>query len=212
MSFDTLRIAQGIVFFLGCVVTAQAQVPMPEQFTLFDGERVFQADGSRGPFAVSDRAIEAASERVWVDGVLLIRDRDYVVDADRALLTLLRDVVRGVEIVVRFRQRPLVTAPVVQRRQFQPGEGGGDQPIVRVFSPPVRDRDEEQKLTIGGHKSISVTAGSQHAVHQALQLRISGEVAEGVNLLAVLSDRNLPIGEQGGIEAVAGIGSRVFSG
>ena len=103
MSFSSLCIAQGIVFFSLFVAAAQAQVPVPEQFTLFDGERVFQADGSRGPFAVSDRAIEAASERVWVDGVLLIRDRDYVVDADRALLTLLRDVVRGVEIVVRFR-------------------------------------------------------------------------------------------------------------
>ena len=210
MSVSTLCIARGIVFFLICVVTAYAQVPVPEQFTLFDGERVFQADGSRGPFAISDRAIEAASERVWVDGVLLIRDRDYVVDADGALLTLLRDVARGVEIVVRFRQRPLVTASVVQRRQFQPGESGGDQPIVRVFSPPVvRDRDEEQKLTIGGHKSISVTAGSQHAVHQALQLRISGEVAEGVNLLAVLSDRNLPIGQQGGSKRLQEL-DRVF--
>ena len=210
VSSGTLCIAQGIVFFLVCVVTAHAQVPVPEQFTLFDGERVFQADGSRGPFAISDRAIEAASERVWVDGVLFIRDRDYVVDADRALLTLLRDVARGVEIVVRFRQRPLVTAPVVQRRQFQPGEGGGDQSIVRVFSPPVvPDRDEEQKLTVGGHKSISVTAGSQHAVHQALQLRISGEVAEGVNLLAVLSDRNLPIGERGGSKRLQEL-DRVF--
>ena len=104
MSFNTLRIAQGIIFFFVCVVTAHAQVPVPEQFTLFDGERVFQADGSRGPFAISDRAIEEGSERVWVDGVLRVRDRDYVVDADRALLTLLWDVVRGVEIVVRFRQ------------------------------------------------------------------------------------------------------------
>ena len=210
MSFSTLCIAQGIVYFLLCVVTAHAQVPVPEQFTLFDGERVFQADGSRGPFAISDRAIEVGSERVWVDGVLFIRDRDYVLDADRALLTLLRDVARGVEIVVHFRQRPLVAAPVVQRRQFQPGEAGGDQPIMRVFAPPVvRDRDEEQKLTIGGHKSISLTAGSQHAVHQALQLRISGEVAEGVNLLAVLSDRNLPIGEGGGSKRLQEL-DRVF--
>lgn len=210
MNVSTLRIAQGIVFLLICFVKAYAQIPVPEQFTLFDGERVFQADGSRGPFSISDRAIEAASERVWVDGVLFIRDRDYMVDAERALLTLLRDVARGVEIVVRFRQRPQVTVSVVQRRRFQPEEGGGDQAIVHVFSPPVvRDRDEEQKLTIGGHKSISVTAGSQHAVHQALQLRISGEVAEGVNLLTVLSDRNLPIGEQGGSKRLQEL-DRVF--
>ena len=71
--------------------------------------------------------------------------------------------------------------------------------MPRVVSRPVvRARDEEQKLTLGGHKSISITAGSQHAVHQALQVRIAGEVAEGVALLAVLSDRNLPIGERGG--------------
>lgn len=182
--------------FWGVVATLHAQ-PVPEQFTLFDRERVFQADGSRGPFAISDRRIEDASVRVWADGALLMRDRDYVVDANRALLTLLRDVARGTVIAVRFKQRPQVTTPIVRRRVLQPRDAEGDTPMPRM-APVVRERDEEQKLTIGGHKSISVTAGSQHAVHQALQVRISGEVAEGVALLAVLSDRNLPLGERGG--------------
>lgn len=187
-----------------------AQVPVPEKFTLFDRERVFQADGSRGPFAISDRAIEKASERVWAGGVLLVRDHDYVVDARRALLTLLRDVARGTVIVVRFKQGPQVTTPIVRRRVLQPREPTGDKPMVPVVSRPVvRDSEEERKLTIGGHKSISVTAGSQHAVHQALQVRISGEVAEGVALLAVLSDRNLPIGERGGSQRLREL-DRVF--
>ena len=180
--------------FWGVVATIRAQ-PALEQFTLFDRERVFQADGSRGPFSISDRRIEAASVRVWADGALLMRDRDYVVDAHRALLTLLRDVARGTLIAVRFKQSPQVTDAVVRRRVLQPRDAEDDAPMPRVV-PVVRD--EERKLTIGGHKSISVTAGSQHAVHQALQVRIAGEVAEGVELLAVLSDRNLPIGERGG--------------
>ena len=184
--------------FWSVVATPHAQ-PVPEVFTLFDRGRVFQTDGSRGPFSISDRAIEKASVRVWADGVLLLRDRDYVVDAHRALLTLLRDVARGTVIVARFKQSPQVTDAIVRRRVLQPPDTEGDKPMPRVVSRPVvRARDEEQKLTIGGHKSISITAGSQHAVHQALQVRIAGEVAEGVALLAVLSDRNLPIGERGG--------------
>ena len=191
----TMRRACFFVYW-GVVATIHAQ-PVPEQFTLFDRERVFQADGSRGPFSISDRRIEDASVRVWAGGALLMRDRDYVVDAHRALLTLLRDVARGTEIAVRFKQSPQVTTPIVRRRVLQPRDAEGDAPMPHIV-PVVRDGEEEQKLTIGGHKSISVTAGSQHAVHQALQVRIAGEVAEGVELLAVLSDRNLPIGERGG--------------
>ncbi len=189
---------------------ARAQVPVPEQFTLFDREQIFQADGSRGPFSISDRAIEEAGERVWVDGVLWVRNRDYVVDAHRALLTLLRDVPRGVVIAARFKQRPQLTAPVVRRRVLQKRDADGETPIARRGAPPaVREGDEEQKLTIGGHKSIAVTAGSQHAVHQALKLRISGEVAEGINLLAVLSDRNLPLAASGGSKRLREL-DRVF--
>ena len=60
--------------FWSVVATPHAQ-SVPEVFTLFDRERVFQTDGSRGPFAISDWAIEKASVRVWADGVLLLRDR-----------------------------------------------------------------------------------------------------------------------------------------
>ena len=112
-----------------------AQVPVPEQLTLFDRERVFQADGSRGPFAISDRAIEKATERVWAGGALLVRDRDYVVDARRALLTLLRDVARGTVIVVRFKQGPQVTTPIVRRRVLQPREPNGRQNRLRLWCP-----------------------------------------------------------------------------
>ena len=178
---------------------AEAQVPMPRQFTLFDGEKVFWADGSRGPFPISDRAIEQDSEQVWVNGRLFLRDRDYVVDTKQALLTLLQDIVRGAEVVVRFRQRPVVIDGVVRRRALPRNTGPEDHPVAKVYTLPVgNDVVDVPGLTVGGHKSVALTVGSQHAVNQALQLRISGEVAKGIDLLAVLSDRNLPIGESGG--------------
>ena len=189
------------IFILAYVMdsTALAEVPVPDQFSLFDGERVFQADGSRGPYSFSDRTIEIGSERIWVNGILMVRDQGYVVDANRALITFMTQVFRGDEVVVRFRQMPKVFDPLARRRIAKATDEG----TARVEVPAKRTsvsriEGDEPRLTIGGHKSIAVTVGSQHTVNQALQLRISGEVAEGVDLLAVLSDRNLPITEGGG--------------
>ncbi|MDP6039987.1 MAG: hypothetical protein QGG64_15655, partial [Candidatus Latescibacteria bacterium] len=147
-----------LVLASAMVSAVWAEVPMPEQFTLFDGERVFQADGSRGPYSFSDRAIEVGSEKVWVNGILVVRDQGYVVDAERALLTFMTQVLRGDEVVVRFRQAPEVFEPLARRKMVEVSDEASPRIDVPVRRASVsRIGEDEPRLTIGGHKSIAVT-------------------------------------------------------
>ena len=196
----------------------RAGAPQPEQFSLFDVERRLASDGSRGPFRLSDRAVLAESEQVWVDGRLLERDLDYLVDCGAARLTFFFPLPRGTSIVVRFRQPPQVLRRVYRHRDLP--ETGEGMLTVRSGSPPsyVDDpswtalrKDDGPRLEVGGSKRIQVAFGSDRnaSLTQSLQVQVSGEVAEGVSLLAVLSDRDLPLYSGGGTQSLQEL-DRVF--
>ncbi|MFT5365262.1 MAG: hypothetical protein ACI8V2_000199 [Candidatus Latescibacterota bacterium] len=183
------------------VHTLNAEVPQPEVWTLFDGEVRLRADGSRGPYRISGHAIETDLIRVWVAGVLQVKDRDYTVNITRAQVTFFKQLDRGDRITVRFRQAPQVVGKVYRRRVLTEEDetlGESYAPAQRA-APSTPAQVEASKLEMGGSKSIQVTFGSKqsHRVSQALQMHIAGEVADGVSVLAVLSDHNLPVGEQG---------------
>ena len=52
-----------------------AQTPDPEALSTFDVERVLRADGSPGPYLLSDRQLHEKSERVWLDGKVQDREK-----------------------------------------------------------------------------------------------------------------------------------------
>ena len=194
-------------FFLA--LSARAEVPLPERFSLFDREVLLQADGSRGPYRISDRAMEQDSEQVWVAGVRQVRDVDYAVDAARARVTFYHVLPRGVAIVVRFVQAPQVAQPVYRRREAQ-----AEMQEVGIDYRPVRTGPVEDApaLEVGGSKRLAVTFGSDraHFVNQALQVRVSGDVAEGVSVLAMLSDHHLPVGEGSSTRALRELDQVLF--
>ena len=186
-------------FVFGQVVYADA--PQPKVWTLFDGEVHLTADGSRGPYLISGRAIEPEGIWVWVAGALQVQDRDYTVLTERAQMIFLRQLNRGDEIVVRFRQVPQVVDTVYRRRVLQQAQDAvTDLPVYTQRRAPISNEPaRKSNLEIGGSKSIQVSFGSaqNHRVNQALQMHIAGDVSDGVSILAVLSDQNLPLGEQG---------------
>ena len=174
----------------------------PDRVTLFDMERTFKADGSRGPYCISDRPILEVSVSVRVAGRLQVRGLDYRIDD--ALLTFFRDLPRGVPVLVRFRQSPQVLRPVYRRRERPAGgtEGASPQPRppkARAEAPFQGPAAAGPGLDIGGTKRIQVEFGSDRApeLTQSLRVHISGEVTEGVEVLALLSDRNLPLQPEG---------------
>ncbi len=188
-----------LVLFCLLGLSAEAQAG-PDRVTLFDMERTFKADGSRGPYRISDRPILAAGVSVRVAGRLQVRDVDYRIDD--VLLTFFRDLPRGTPVLVRFRQSPQVLRPVYRRRERPAGgtEGASVQPRppkARAEAPFRGPADAG--LDIGGTKRIQVGFGSDRTpeLTQSLRVHISGEVTEGVEVLALLSDRNLPLRPEG---------------
>ena len=175
--------------------------------TLFDAERTFKADGSRGPYRVSERPVLAGSEAVWVAGRRQKRGLDYLIEEDRALLRFFEDLARGTSVTVRFRQLPQVLRQVYRRRQdagrtieARPPSGRAR----RVKRVPARKKAirkvvTEPRLEIGGSKRIQVSMSSDRGaeLNQSLRVQVSGEVAEGVELLAMLTDQALPLQADG---------------
>ncbi len=183
----------------------RSEVPPPERMTIFDLERAFKADGSRGPYRISDRPVLRGSASVWVEDRVQVQGLDYRIDEDAALLIFFQDLPRGTPVLVRFRQSPQVLRPVYRRRERAaagPEEAARSlprAPAVRAeggFQPPAPDGP---RLDIGGTKRIQVGFGSDREpdLTQSLRVHISGEVAEGVEVLAMLSDRNLPLQPDG---------------
>ncbi|MDE3001047.1 MAG: hypothetical protein OXU79_18380 [Gemmatimonadota bacterium] len=185
--------------------TAAGAAPPPQRLTVFDAERTVRADGGRGPYRISDRPILVDSERVWVGDSLLVRDLDYDLDYAGGLLLLARERPRGVEVLVRFRQLPRVLSRVYRRRERNVRHAP-----VRPAPVPRRRRraaakapeaygEAQSRLDVGGAKRIQVTVGGNRDLElsQALRVHITGQMADGVEVTALLSDRNLPLGFQG---------------
>jgi hypothetical protein len=197
----------GCLKYLICILTAtfvhtvRADVPAPELLTLFDVQVQLLSDGSRGPYRISAHSIESDSIQVWVSGVSQVHHQDYTVHAKRAQVTFYKQLSRGDEITVRFRQAPQVVDRVYRRKVVIENERkvSSGSPHPQRVTALSEQRQGESKLEMGGSKSIQVTFGSQQnqRVSQALQMHISGEVADGVSVLAALSDRNFPVGQQG---------------
>ncbi|MDP6779831.1 MAG: hypothetical protein QGI83_23945, partial [Candidatus Latescibacteria bacterium] len=204
----SLAIAWGCLAVIAAVSgPIWSDVPVLERTSLFDGETVFRADGSRGPYRFAGRAVIEATELVWVADSLQTRQRDYRVDYGAATLVFQRDLVRGTPILVRFQQIPQVLRSVYRHREGppeQPENGPVSRPSSTAPSIPRgvvsrASRGGDSELQIGGSKSIQVGFGSDREaeLNQSLRVQISGEVAKGVEVLAMLSDRNLPLQAEG---------------
>lgn len=180
---------------------------LPDRVTHFDAERRFDSDGSRGPYQLSGRALLAGTETVFVGNRKMVRNLDYRVDYARALLTFHEDLLRGVTVLARFQQLPAVLAPRYRLRALPDTADLGAPTTIpsplrlrsveneRLFRNP--SGPTESNLDIGGSKSIRVGFGAEEALTQSLRVHVTGEVSPGVEVVALLSDQNLPVDASG---------------
>ena len=209
MAMTRTFLAALLLFFLhlGQPDAAWCDVWPDKPVTLFDVARTFKADGSRGPYRISERPILVESESVWVAGRLQRRGLDYLIEEDKALLRFFDDLERGTPVMVKFRQLPQVVRQVYRRRQGPERTietrraERRKHSIKRNPGRTVRPQASvgEPRLEIGGSKRIQVAMGSDRGpeLNQSLRVQVSGEIAEGVELLAMLSDQNLPLQSDG---------------
>lgn len=192
-------------------------------FSSFDVDHVFEADGSPGPFRCSEDPILSGSDRLWVDGHEATRDVDYAVDYRAGTVTFYSPPGRGTRIVFRGQRTPKVLPFRVYRRKLATELSARIVTPMRTstrlgsrFPTPSAPStsSEETRLRIGGVKRLQVEVGSSQAVTQSLRLEMAGELSDGIELQALLTDRNLPLragGQTRGLDELDRVLFRVTS-
>ncbi len=147
--------------------------------------------------------IEAGSVRVDVDGVTLAADA-YQLNFQLGTIRFVQDVPKGATVVVHYRRRPFLLAPVYTLRPTEVS------PVTPSAEPaPVRDvvaRPNESaispSLQFGGTKSVSFSTGSNRGstLDQSLEATVEGKLTPTISVRALLSDNNLPIQPEGNTE------------
>lgn len=176
-------------------------------------------------YPLPDRFLLPGSDSVRVRGRVLVRDQDYFLDSVTGELRLNREPLPGdtLRVVYRALLVPLAAAegPLVPRRallqHYAPGDSAGargrlaadtsfaareaagfERPGVRG-GPTVAGAGEGASLALTGNKTVAVDFGNNRdvALRQSLDLHATGSIAPGVDVLAVLSDRNTPLAGTG---------------
>lgn len=184
------------------------------------GEQEFRlVPGGTAPLKLTHEYVDAATVRVFVDGLLWEANRDYRLRARSGLVIPLRDWSSAVNDSTRSDSPVLVMVsytflpvPLPARRDLRPvGPNPIDlvqNPAGGLFTAPVADNTwRTGDLRVNGSKTVQVSSGSQRemTVDQNLRLTISGQLTPDISVRAFLSDDNLPVVPEGNTEELRDI-------
>lgn len=170
------------------------------------GVQVLVGAPSQNRYRLAHPFLRAGSDSLWTRRATWARGRDYLLDPLRGEIRVLTTLVPGETLWVAACW--LVAPPPleVSHHDFVPAPVAGAAPARRdstVLAVPARpstgrDLTEAQNgasLNVTGNKTVAVDFGSSQdaALRQSLDLALSGQLAPGVELTGVLSDRNTPL-------------------
>ncbi|MBN1504586.1 MAG: hypothetical protein JW952_05970 [Candidatus Eisenbacteria bacterium] len=172
---------------------------------------LFQHD--EDTLSLPDGNVFVGSESVGVGGRVLART-EYFLDCENGLVCLKAPVKAGEQAEVKYRYLPfyarslLPTAGAPDARS--PGNEGGSARPAANASAAARPAAASPAPAVGrglrlrGTKTFSVELGSNReaSLKQSLDMNVTGEITKGLELNAVLTDRDLPIQPEGRTESV----------
>lgn len=154
--------------------------------------------------------VRAGSDSLWTRARTWVRGKDYLLDALRGDVRVLASLTPGETLYVAscwlLRPPPLEYARAYYRplRMDEPAAAAPDSANVQAAPRPSTGRELANapggaQLSVTGNKTIAVEFGSSQdaALRQSLDLAVIGQLAPGVELTGVLSDRNTPLTAQG---------------
>jgi len=181
------------------------------------GTTVLVGSATQNRFRMPHTFVRAGSDSAWTRQRTWVRGRDYVLDAMRGDLRLLATLAPGETLWVAAcwlaAPPPLEYAKQVYRPLPEPGTV----PVPADSAAPATARPSTGRdigagplgssLALSGNKTVAVDFGSSQdaALRQSLDLAISGQVAPGVELTGVLTDRNTPLSSGGATEDLQSI-------
>ncbi|MCD6336243.1 MAG: hypothetical protein J7M27_13115 [Candidatus Latescibacteria bacterium] len=166
-------------------------------------EKRIQGDGGRGPYVLTERIVFEESDSVWVDEALQQRGLDYTMEYVYGRLTFRRSVSDSSWIRAKFRALPFDVQRVVRHREIvladtTSGKEMG-KPVREVRERRASAEQDFSQLQVGGSKTFGITIGSNRdlSLEQALRINLSGKIGKDVEVVALLSDQNVPIQPEG---------------
>ncbi|HEX6791785.1 MAG TPA: hypothetical protein VF247_10790 [Candidatus Krumholzibacteria bacterium] len=166
------------------------------------------ADTLRAPapgvrFTLGSAFIEPGSVIVYLNGQPLARDR-YQVNLHLGTIRFNGDIPRDAVVIVTYRRKPVLMAPVYTLRPGDASAGAPDTAAVpeRIATPRPATAETPPGLTFGGTKSVSFSTGTNKGstLDQSLEATVEGQLTPTLKVRAILSDNNLPVQPEGNTE------------
>jgi len=162
-----------------------------------------------------DSNIFVGSERVYVGGKLLSRS-SYFLDCGKGEIFLSDSLIAGTEIRVEYRFLPFYLRESYCLRLPDPATRSGERradslaasrggtALGKTETSAEGEKSPSSGLRLRGTKTLSLEVGSNRdaTLKQSLDMNVTGEISKGLNLIAVLTDRDLPIQPEGRTEAL----------
>lgn len=197
-----LVLARALVPLLACVASAGAAAEWSDPSC---GVTPIVGSLTQNRFRLPHTFLRAGSDSAWTTARAWVRGTDYSLDPLRGDLRLLAPLAPGETLWVAACW--LVSPPPLEyaRQVYRPVPAGepAAAPADSSAAPaprPSTARDVSgaplgATLAVTGNKTVAVDFGSSQdaALRQSLDLAVSGQVAPGVELTGVLSDRNTPL-------------------
>ncbi len=161
--------------------------------------------------------LRAGSDSLWSADGAWVRDRDYRIERLTGDVRLTRVVAPGDTVWAMacglVSPPPLEYVRQVYRPARAPRRGPDSAATAREATPrPATARDPAAaptgtSLGVTGNKTIAVEFGSAQdaSLRQSLDLSVGGQVAPGVELTGVLSDRDTPLSAEGSTQDLRSI-------
>ncbi len=186
--------------------TAQVSVSSPDASTRVLS-CVFTAE--QDTLQLPDRNLFVGSESVVVGDTLLSRS-EYFLDCENGLVCLKAPVKAGERAEVRYRYLPFYVRSSLSPRDATADyptdiEGRADRTAVAAAQTALRPLQQAgHGLRLRGTKTFALELGSNReaSLKQSLDMNVSGEITRGLELNAILTDRDLPIQPEGKTESI----------
>lgn len=153
-----------------------------------------------------DRLVLRGTDSVWVDGRLLRAGANYRLHDGPSRLRWVNQPADSAAVRIHYRYLPVALADLYQHPAvWSPAPSGnpagatGPPPGALAAGSAADPGAGFGKFSISGSKTLSfeVATSRDVAVKQSLDLSLGGEIGRDLTVVAILSDRNLPLTPEG---------------
>lgn len=171
-----------------------------ERMSLHEKDFVLLGEGRRGPYFLPDSLIIANSEKVLVNHRRLAAG-EYTLNYLAGELRFLEPVPQGAEIRLIYQIAPFTVSRTLQRHPLIQRVFGADTSVPGSERPGAAAAEEDlaAQLSKSGSITRGVTVGNNRGlkINSALNINVSGKVADNVEVVAALTDQSTPIQPEG---------------